>query len=169
MFHNPFRSTSPASNREPRTSSTRSSNKGTQTYSMRSRGTQTSPRLRRPDKKTQTSRCIAKPKKAYKTAGTQTGLAEPGPTKPRFPPATYRAERRFPEFNGSATESSEQTEVDLYAFAGGYGSSQIQSLDPLPASSRPDETNHDYGVGGKDELCSRSDSSYMAVFSSPSS
>ena len=168
MFHNPFQSTSRAIDWESRMSGARSSNKGTQTYSMKSRGTQTSSRFRGTNKKTQTPGCFEKPKKAYNSAGTQTGPLGPVPTKPRFPLSMYGHERRFPEFKGSATESSEKTDVDLYAFAGGYCPSQIQSLDSAPGGSRASGTEHGCDSGGHDEICACSDSSYIAVFSSPS-
>ena len=89
---------------------------------------------------------------------------DPQPTKPRFPLAMYGAERRFPACNGSTTESPGQTEIDLYAFAGGYGSRHVgcndtdeqmltATIQATPAGTRADETD---------------DSSREAVFSPPS-
>ena len=142
MYHNPFRPTTHSapgdsnvpgiSSRDKSTQTSSFSNKSTQTRKRLPRGdknksTQTSSRLRQRSKESQMRTCVLKPKKKRPINSTETGKCAPEPTKPKYPLFMYGSPRTFPTFEAPHGNHPKEEKVDLYAFAGGYKSGQMET------------------------------------------
>ena len=71
--------------------------------------------------------CVLKPKKKRPINSTETGKCAPEPTKPKYPLFMYGSPRTFPTFEAPHGNHPKEEKVDLYAFAGGYKSGQMET------------------------------------------